>query len=123
MKKVLIIDDDALIGKLLEIKLTSLGEFDVIRALDGDEGLKMIKEQAPDLVVLDLMMPRKSGFEVLEDLQKAPTKGSVHVLVLSNLSSGADKDRALKLGGHTFFIKSEMTIGGIVEYIIKQLKA
>lgn len=122
MKKILIIDDDALIGKLLEIKLAEQGKYEVIRALDGEEGIKAIREQNPDLVLLDLMMPKKSGFEILEEMRRESLGAGMHIVVLTNLSGANDKDRALKMGGHSFFVKSENTIAGIVEYVLSKIE-
>ncbi len=121
MKKILIIDDDALIGKLLEVKLAEQSKYEVIRALDGEEGIKAIREQKPDVVLLDLMMPKKSGYEVLEELRRDSLGDDMHIVILTNLSGTSDKDKALKMGGHSFFVKSENTIATIVEHVLQQL--
>lgn len=121
MKTVLLIDDDMLAAKVIEMTLLKNNpNLKILKAYNGEEGLKIIAEKSPDLIVLDLAMPKKSGFEVLEELQKN-TKTKAHIMVLSNLSDESDKKRAIKLGGHIYFVKTETTIGKITKYISEQL--
>ena len=121
MKTVLLIDDYMLAMKVIEMTLLRNNpNLKILKAYNGEEGLKIITEKSPDLIVLDLAMPKKSGFEVLEELQKnTPIKA--HIMVLSNLSGESDKERAIKLGGHVYFVKTETTIGKITKYILEQL--
>lgn len=120
MKKILIIEDDALLSKILQLKLQQGGTYEVVRAYDGESGLALVAQHHPDFVVLDLAMPKKSGFEVLEELHKdgAP---KFFVLVLTNLGSEADKQRALALGSNDYFIKADVKINDVVDYIAKKL--
>mgnify|MGYP001577300580 CR=1 FL=1 len=130
MKKVLIIEDDPIVGKILQVKIQYTAaqcglEVEVSRAFDGEEGLRMVAEKSPDLIVLDLMMPKKSGFEVLESMKQSEVKenGVPHIMVLTNLSGEGHKDKVTQLGASAYFIKSGTTIQEIADYVCKQLGA
>ncbi len=116
MKKVLIIEDDDFITKLYRLRLEreSLG---VVVATHGDEGLEMIKSEKPDLVMLDVMLPGKDGFWVLEEMKKDTELSKVPVIVLSNLSQDKDKMRALGLGATGYIVKAELPIQGVIDRI------
>lgn len=123
MKKILIIEDDAMIGKILEKKLSKNSNYEIIRVFDGAEGLKKIITFKPDLISVDLMMPGINGFEVLaniDTLYKNKTERP-YLLVLSNLSSEDDIKKATKLGANHFFTKSNTKIDAIVEHINQTL--
>ncbi|MBI5912985.1 response regulator [Candidatus Azambacteria bacterium] len=130
MKKVLIIEDDAIIGKIIQLKIEYAAAqnsiaVEVSRVFDGEEGLRAVAEKNPDLIVLDLMMPKKSGFEVLESMKNAGTKegGAPHIMVLTNLSGEGHKDKVTELGASAYFIKSGTTIQQIADYVVTQLGA
>lgn len=130
MKKVLIIEDDPIVGKIIQVKIeytaTQCGiEVEVSRVFNGEEGLHAIAEKNPDLIVLDLMMPKKSGFEVLEEMKTSGTveTGAPHIMVLTNLSGEGHKDKVTQLGASAYFIKSNTTIQEIADYVCKQLGA
>lgn len=127
MKKILIIEDDPIVGKILQVKIqytaTQCGlEVEVSRVFNGEEGLQAIAEKNPDLIVLDLMMPKKSGFEVLEEMKTAKV-GAPHIMVLTNLSGEGHKDKVTQLGASAYFIKSNTSIQEIADYVCKQLGA
>ncbi|OGF74101.1 hypothetical protein A2Z63_03130 [Candidatus Giovannonibacteria bacterium RIFCSPLOWO2_02_44_8] len=119
--KILIIEDDKFLRDLMSQKLTKEG-FSVKEALDGEEGLKMALEEPPDLVLLDLILPRVDGFGVLERIKKEPKLSHLPVLILSNLGQKEDVGRALSMGAEDFLIKSNFTLGEIVEKIKTILK-
>src|SRR5215471_5782876 len=87
MSKILLVDDDALIVGLYRKKLVDIG-YEVITASDGFAALKLLQSEKPDLLLLDLMMPRFNGFEVLQYIHSHPEFADVRVIVLSNLYSG-----------------------------------
>ena len=112
--KILVVEDERPIAKALQLKLTSCG-FSVDQASNGEEGLKMIETTPYQLVLLDLVMPTMTGFEVLEQLK---AKGiNVPVIVSSNLSQNEDINRAKALGAVDYYIKSETPISQVVEQV------
>jgi DNA-binding response OmpR family regulator len=118
-KRILLAEDERPLSKVMTLKLTNAG-FDVTPAYNGDDALKMALEGKFDLILLDLVMPKLGGFEVLEGLK---AKGSnTKVLVLSNLSQTEDVQKAKSLGAIDFFIKSNVPIATIVDYIKNLLK-
>jgi CheY-like chemotaxis protein len=120
-KKILVVEDDKFLRKVYESKLPKEG-FDVVLAVDGVEGLEKLKTEAPDLMLLDLIMPRKSGFEVLEELKADKKAARIPILVLSNLGQDEDIERTKNLGATEFLIKSNLSIKEIIEKIKQYTK-
>lgn len=118
--KILIIEDDNFLGKAYQIKFDRAG-FAVTLALDGDAGLKAAKEEAPSLILLDLMLPKMSGFEFLELIKRDENLKNIPVVVLSNLGQKADMEKALALGAVEYFVKTEYTLEDIIKKIKKYL--
>ena len=114
MKKILLVEDDPNLGLLLQDYLQLKGKFEVVLCTDGDEGLRAFTKQSYDLLILDVMMPKKDGFEVLKDL-KASKLANIPVIVTSNLSQPEDKQKALSLGAKEYIVKSDTPIQAIVE--------
>mgnify|MGYP001195933406 FL=1 len=112
-KKVLIIEDDKFLRELLGKKLTSAG-YEVVLAVDGEEGLEKLKKEKPDVVLLDLMLPGINGFEVLENRQKDPEINNIPVIILSNLGQKEDIEKGLRLGAKDFLVKAHFTPQEIV---------
>ena len=119
-KKILFIDDDQFIRKIYQSDLTARG-FEVITAEDGEIGLRKVETDQPDLVICDLIMPQKNGFEVLEELQKSGFSAKVPVIVHSNLAQDADKERALHLGAREYLLKDETTFDAMFEAVSRYL--
>ena len=119
--KVLIIEDDKFLRDLMSQKLSKEG-FNVKEAVDGEEGLRAASESPPDLILLDLILPRIDGFGVLEKIKSDPKLAQLPVLVLSNLGQKEDVTRALSLGAQDFMIKSNFTLGEVVQKIKAILK-
>lgn len=120
-KRVLIVEDDEHISKVYEIKFAKEG-IETFTARDGEAALAEIKTQKPDLVILDLMLPKKDGFWVLEEVRKDKELSTMPVLVLSNLGQKTDQDRALGLGANEYLIKVDYSIQDIVEKVKGFLK-
>ncbi len=116
MKKVLMIEDDVHIAKIFEIQLKKAG-FAVTVAHDGEEASKIIAIDPPDLFILDLMIPKKDGFSVLEEIKKNPIFAKTPVLVVSNLGQKSDEARALELGAAEYFVKIDNSIEEIINKI------
>ena len=97
MKKILIIDDDKLLNNLLEKKLTKAG-YEVIIAINGDKGIKKIKEIMPDLILLDITMPVMDGYEVMEQMSKEDDIKNIPLVVISNSGEPIEIERIKKSG-------------------------
>ncbi|PIP25028.1 MAG: response regulator [Candidatus Nealsonbacteria bacterium CG23_combo_of_CG06-09_8_20_14_all_36_12] len=121
MSKVLILEDDKFLRELIAQKLQREG-FLISEAIDGEEGLKKIKEEKPDLVLLDLILPGIDGFEVLKKIKDDESTSQIPVIVLSNLGQKDDVDRGIKLGAVDYLIKAHFTPREIIEKIKKALK-
>lgn len=117
-KKILVTEDDKPLAKALELKLSHSG-FDVTVAYDGDAAIELLKKEKFDLAILDLMLPKKNGFQILEELQSQKIK--IPVIVLSNLSQQEDLKRVKELGATDYFVKSNTPINNVVEQVNKIL--
>jgi len=111
-KKILIVEDDAALLKVLLQKVKSL-DYAVVGAGDGAEALIKFKEESPDLVLLDVVMPIKNGFEVLEEI-KVKQKSKVPVIILTNLAEYENIDRGRRLGAADYITKSDFTLKEIM---------
>ncbi len=120
-QKILIIEDDKFLRELIVQKLNKEG-FNVSEAIDGEEGIKKTKEEKPDLVLLDLILPGIDGFEVLSQMKKDSSLSSIPVIILSNLGQKEDIEKGLKLGAVDYLIKAHFTPGEIIEKIKVALK-
>ncbi len=121
LKHVLIVEDDRFIAEVYTTKLVSEG-FDVVVAEDGTEALQKIEKKLPNLVLLDLLMPKMNGIEVLEKINKDSRFGSIRVVVLTNASEKDYISQAMKLGASDYLIKSNFTPDEVVERIKDKLK-
>jgi len=116
MAKILIVEDDRFLRELIARKLRNEG-YDVIEAVDGEEGLKRIKEEKPDLILLDLILPGIDGFEVLAKAKEDLDTAQIPVIILSNLGQREEIERGLRLGAIDYLIKAHFTPGEIIEKI------
>lgn len=121
MAKILIVEDDPFLLKMYTKKLQIEG-FEVETARDGEEGLGKFKTFMPGLVLLDLMLPKLNGLEVIEKAKSDPQIKNIPILVLSNLSATTDTDIAVKEGAVGYLIKSEYTPSQVVDKIKEYLK-
>lgn len=120
-KTILVIEDDRFLRKVYESKLPKEG-FKILVMPNGKEGLAALKKERPDLVLLDLIMPIMTGFEVLEAVKKDKKLSNIPILVMSNLGQEEDIARAKSLGAVDFLIKSNLSIKEVVEKIKFYLK-
>jgi len=120
-KKIVIIEDDKFLRELISKKLSDAG-YEVLEAIDGEEGIKRVKESKPDLVLLDLILPGIDGFEVLSQIKQDPLFSDLPVIILSNLGQKEDVEKGLKLGAVDFLVKAHFTPGEIIEKIKKILR-
>lgn len=115
-KTILVVEDDKFLRELMSQKLTKEG-FQIIQAIDGEEGLKKIKEEKPALVLLDLILPGIDGFEVLSKVKEDPEMSKTPIIILSNLGQREDVEKGIKLGATDYLIKAHFTPGEIIEKI------
>ncbi len=120
-KTILIIEDDKFLRELIVRKLNE-EDFEVSQAVDGEEGIKKIIEEKPDLILLDLILPGIDGFEVLARMKKESALSSIPVIILSNLGQKDDVEKGLKMGAIDYLIKAHFTPGEIIEKIKVALK-
>lgn len=120
-KKILIVEDDKFLRELITQKLIK-EDFEVSEAIDGEEGIRKIKEEKPDLILLDLILPGIDGFEVLSQMKKESTLASIPVIILSNLGQKDDVEKGLKMGAVDYLIKAHFTPGEIIDKIKAALK-
>ena len=120
-KTVLIVEDDVFLMSLLKNRMESEG-FSVLAAKDGEEAIKVLKEIKPDLILLDIILPGKSGFEVLEEMKSDPQIQNSPVMIISNLGQDMDIDRGKDLGALEYFVKARSSMDDVVEKVGSFLK-
>ena len=106
MAKILIVEDDPLMSRMYQ-KIFTFERYDVVLAADGEEGMTKVKEESPDLILLDVMMPKLNGLEVLDRLKADPTTKSIPVIMLTNLAGEKDAETALIKGAARYIVKSD----------------
>jgi len=106
MAKILIVEDDPLMSRMYQ-KIFKFEGYDVEMAANGEEGLEKVKSAKPTLILLDIMMPKMNGLEVLEKLKADPATKTIPVVVLTNLAGQSDAEKALSMGAIKYIIKSE----------------
>ena len=115
MKKILIAEDEEIPLKVLKDRFDSEG-WDVTPATDGEAAIKAVdKNKEFDLILLDIVMPKKDGFEVLKHIKSLPEFEEVPIIVLSNLGADDDIKKALSLGANDYFVKTQHPVGEIIE--------
>lgn len=122
MKKILIVEDDKNYQRILTEKLTLEG-FDIKVAENGEEGLIAIREYAPDLILLDIIMPKMDGITMLKSLAVSDPKMAERIMVLTNLSDNKTISQAIENGSYSFLIKSNWSVADLVKKIREKLSA
>ncbi len=118
--KILIVEDEEILLGVLQKKLSAEG-FEVAMARNGEEGLEKIREIKPDLVLLDIIMPKKDGFAVLEEMAAEKEMKNIPVIMISNSGQELELEKALKMGAKDFFIKTQFEPQEVVEKINRQV--
>ena len=121
-KKVLIVEDDDALAGVYQMRLQAEG-FDVRRVANGEEALSAALAYHPDLVLLDIMMPKVSGFDVLDILRNTPETAKLKIIMLTALGQDSDKQRAQALGVDDYLVKSQVVISDVVDRIRQRLAA
>lgn len=116
MKKILVVEDDNFLLNVYQTKLEKQG-FESKFAKNGKEVFEILREYQPDLIILDLMIPKMNGFDVLKKLKGNNEHADIPVIVVTNLSQDEEKQRVNELGAKAYFVKSEVNMQNIIEKI------
>lgn len=115
-KKILLVEDDEALAAVYKSRLTIEG-FETMEVNNGEKALSAAIDFRPDLILLDAMMPKISGFDVLDILRNTPETSDIRVIMLTALSQPKDKERAESLGVNDYLVKSQVVIGDVVERV------
>ncbi len=118
-KKILVVEDEATLQKALNDVLTQEG-YEVLSALDGAAGLDLAKKEKPDLILLDIILPKMDGFDVLKNLKKEGSE--IPVIILTNLSDINDIQKALDLGATTYLVKADFHLEDVLKKVKEVLR-
>jgi len=121
MTKILFVEDEPSLQKAISEILTQEG-YKVLTAIDGEQGLELAKEDDINLILLDLILPKKDGFEVLKALKEDEKTKDIPVIVLTNLEGTGDVEKALSLGATTYLVKSNYELEDVLKTVKEHLK-
>ncbi len=116
MTKVLLVEDDIALREIYSARFTA-ENFEVITADDGEQALSQAIKERPDIIILDIMMPKISGFDVLDILRSTPETKNVKVIVMSALSQESDIQKGKQLGADAYLVKSQTTLSDVVNKV------
>ena len=119
-KRILLVEDDRFLRKAAETSLTRHG-YHVVTACDGEEALRLARSEKPDLILLDLIIPKVQGFEVLRTLKADAEMAAIPVIVLSNLSQDHDRDATLAAGAMAHLVKANISLEHLVATVDRAL--
>jgi len=114
------IEDDKFLRKIYKNKLSKSG-FEFVEAINGIEGLNKVLSEKPDLVLLDLILPRKNGFDVLIEMKRNRATKKIPVIILSNLGQESDIQRGLSLGAQDYLVKTDISLSEVVNKVKENL--
>jgi DNA-binding response OmpR family regulator len=120
-KVVLLVEDEPLLANLLKQRLEKEGIKSIL-ARDGEEGLRVLRETKPDLILLDIILPKISGFELMETLKVDPQLERAPIIIISNLGQESDVARGEALGAIQYFVKAKVSIEELIEHVKTFLK-
>lgn len=120
--KILFVEDETDLLEMYRIKLCSIG-FEVYTAMNGEVGLLLAEKCSPDMILLDIVMPKIEGFEMLKRLKKNPSTKKIPVIIFSNLSQKEEVDKGFKLGAKDYIVKTSVTPVELAERIKKFLNS
>lgn len=121
-KTILIVEDEATLHQALAEYLTSEG-FETMSAMDGEEAIEMAVSKKPNLILLDIILPKKDGYEVLEALKRKEETKNIPTILLTNLESPEDIQKAFDKGATTYLVKSDYKLGDVTKKIKEILKS
>lgn len=117
----LIVEDEIVLNKALQDFLTA-EDFGVSVALDGEEGIRKAIDEVPDLILLDIVLPKKDGYEVIKELKENDKTKNIPIVLLTNLGSISDVEKALELGATTYLVKADYKLEEVAKKIKSILK-
>ena len=120
MQKILVVEDEINLRRSIEEILSKEG-YAVVSASDGEEALSVVERERPDLILLDLVLPKKDGFSVLKTLRENEATAKIPVVVLSNLGEMEDVGRVLELGANRYLVKTDYKLSEVVEKVRETL--
>ncbi len=120
-KKILIVEDDSIMRQAVGEFLIEEG-FEVVYASDGEEGTSLAKNKNPDLVLLDIILPKKDGYEVIKELKADDKTKKIPIVLLTNLGSLSDVEKAINLGANTYLVKSDYKLEEVAKKVREVLK-
>ena len=120
-KKIILIEPDDFLSEIYSAKFRQEG-FKVKRAADGEQGLKLIEREKPDIILLDILLPKKDGFEVIKELKSKSGYNKIPIIVVTNLGQKYDVSKALSLGAADYIIKAHFVPSETIATIKKLLK-
>jgi len=120
-KKILIVEDDDSLAGIYEVRLSN-ESYSLNRVTNGEDALAAAIDFQPDLILLDIMMPKVSGFDVLDILKNTPETASIKIVMLTAMGQESDKKRAMELGADDYLVKSQVLIVDVLDRIKKQLQ-
>ncbi len=116
MSKIMVVEDDVALREIYSIRITAEG-YDVVTAGDGEEALAVAVREKPDLILSDVMMPKISGFDMLDILRNTPETANIHVIMMTALSADDQRNRGERLGCDKYLVKSQVGIEDVVNAI------
>ena len=119
-KKILLVEDDEVLASVYRARL-EMEDFEVMEVHDGEQALTAALRYRPDLMILDAMMPKISGFDVLDILGNTPETMNLQIIMLTALSQESDRERAEKLGVDEYLVKSQVMISDVIEKVREHL--
>jgi len=122
VKKVLIVEDEGSVNYAMSLKFDEIKKIDMIYAKDGEEGLRLALEKKPDLILLDIIMPKMNGIEMLKRLRQDERGKNIRVMVLSNLSDPIKEKEVRELGVDDYIIKADWNLKNIVKKVMSILE-
>lgn len=122
MKKILLVEDDQFLGSLIKNRFVKEG-FDMDWVMDGEAAIAKLKEMPHDLILMDIILPGASGFEVMEKITAEPQVGSTPIIIISNLGQESDIARGRELGAVSYLVKADTPIDLLVQKVREFLKA
>jgi DNA-binding response OmpR family regulator len=121
MPKILIVEDDPFLSEMYSTKLTQ-EKFEVELAIDGKEAVKKAMELKPDLILLDIVLPKMDGFEVITELKKDPQLRNIQIIALTNLGQKEEVEKGLKLGADDYIVKAHFTPTEVINKVKQIIK-
>ena len=116
MSKIMVVEDDASLREIYSIRITAEG-YDVVSAGDGEEALAVAVREKPDLILSDVMMPKISGFDMLDILRSTPETANIKVVMMTALSADDQRERGERLGANKYLVKSQVGIEDVINTI------